>query len=440
MRDPLALALPYSPDSSLLLRRLASLPGLVFLDSGWQSDAPQHHAGARHDILSALPLAVLDCPQPQRRTTPSVFQSDRLFSDLQVLLTKHAPSQPLPADLRELPFTGGALGYLGYDGHARFSIHDWAIVVDHHRRRSQLVALPSCAAETLARVQQCLTQPLPEWPEFALQAPFAANFTPAGYAEAFARVQHYIQAGDCYQVNLAQRFTAPCTGDPLGAYLQLRRSIHAPFSFFMREDARAVLSFSPERFLQVRDGEVRTQPIKGTRRRASDPQLDAALAAQLRGSEKDRAENLMIVDLLRNDLGAVCDTGSVQVDALFELQSFSNVHHLVSSIRGRLPAGCSPVELLRCCFPGGSITGAPKQRAMQIIAELEPHARSIYCGTAGYIGFDGRMDTNILIRSLLWEADQVHCWGGGGLVADSECAQEYQECFDKINNIIKVLK
>jgi len=146
------------------------------------------------------------------------------------------------------------------------------------------------------------------------------------------------------------------------------------------------------------------------------------------------------VDLLRNDLGAVCDTGSVQVDALFELQSFSNVHHLVSSIRGRLPTGTSPLELLRCCFPGGSITGAPKQRAMQIIAELEPHARSIYCGTAGYIGFDGRMDTNILIRSLLWEAGQVYCWGGGGLVADSECAQEYQECFDKINHIINVLK
>jgi para-aminobenzoate synthetase component 1 len=440
MRNPLVLALPYSPDSSLLLRRLASLPGLVFLDSGWQSDAPQHHAGARHDILSALPVAVLASTQPPRRSVPSVFQNEPVFAQLQALLQQHAPAQPLPADLRELPFTGGALGYLGYDGHARFGIHDWAIVVDHHRRRSQLIALPGCAQGTIARVQECLALPLPELPDFTLQAPFAANFTAEGYREAFARVQQYIQAGDCYQVNLAQRFSAPCRGNPLGAYLQLRRSIRAPFSVYLQDDARALLSFSPERFLQVRDGDVRTQPIKGTRRRASDPQQDAALAAQLRASEKDRAENLMIVDLLRNDLGAVCETGSVQVDALFELQSFSNVHHLVSSIRGRLPAGTSPLELLRCCFPGGSITGAPKQRAMQIIAELEPHARSIYCGTAGYIGFDGRMDTNILIRSLLWEADQVHCWGGGGLVADSECAQEYQECFDKINNIINMLK
>lgn len=440
MRNSHLLALPYSPDSTLLLRQLASLPGLVFLDSGWQSDAPLPHAGARHDILSALPVAVLDCPQPARRTTPSVFQNDALFADLQALLRLHAPEQPLPTDLRELPFSGGALGYLGYDGHAHFGIHDWAIVVDHHRRRSLLIVLPGCAPQTVARVQQCLAQPLPEWPDFALIAPFTANFTPESYAEAFAQVQHYIQAGDCYQVNLAQCFTAPCRGDPLGAYLQLRRSIHAPFSVYLQDDERTLLSFSPERFLQVRDGEVRTQPIKGTRRRAADPQQDAALAAQLRSSEKDRAENLMIVDLLRNDLGAVCDTGSVQVDALFELQSFSNVHHLVSSIRGRLPAGTSPLELLRCCFPGGSITGAPKQRAMQIIAELEPASRRIYCGTAGYIDFDGRMDTNILIRSLLWEADQMHCWGGGGLVADSVCAQEYQECFDKINNIINILK
>jgi para-aminobenzoate synthetase component 1 len=439
LSDYFVRTLPYSEDSSLLLRRLANLPGLVMLDSGLRAVAHPPGLGARHDILSALPRHTLSDSMPGRRLAPTVFREEALFSQLSAALRSHAPAQPLPHALQGLPFVGGALGFVGYDGHSRFGIHDWGIVVDHHRKTSQLFALPDCPDNTLQRVLACLERPLPALPGFALETGFASNFTPESYAAAFARVQDYIQAGDCYQVNLAQRFSARFSGDSLGAYLQLRGSIRSPFSAFIRDGASSVLCFSPERFLEVRGEQVQTQPIKGTRRRSPDPLLDAAQADELLASDKDRAENLMIVDLLRNDLGSLCATGSVQVEKLFELQSFSNVHHLVSTIRGRLAAPHTPIDLLRCCFPGGSITGAPKQRAMEIIAELEPDARRVYCGTAGYVGFDGQMDTNIMIRTLLCEEQELHCWGGGGLVADSVCSQEYQECFDKINNIINVL-
>lgn len=440
MSDYFVLELTYSPDSSPLLRRLAQLPGLVMLDSGRRPLASLQDNNARFDILSALPVTQLTEHLPARRLAPSLFRPDPLFAKLGAMLREHAPTGTLPARLQGLPFTGGALGYAGYDGHARFGIHDWAIVVDHQLERSVLFALPGCRADTLAQVQETLARPLPAPPAFALHSGFVSNFTRESYARAFATVQDYIQAGDCYQVNLAQRFSARCEGEPLAAYLQLRSSIHSPFSAFIPTDNGAVLCFSPERFLEVRGNQVRTQPIKGTRRRAADPDEDAALATDLQSSAKDRAENLMIVDLLRNDLGSLCSTGSVQVEKLFELRSFSNVHHLVSTIHGRLPPPHSPVDLLRSCFPGGSITGAPKQRAMEIIAELEPDARTVYCGSAGYLSFDGQMDMNIMIRTLLCEGQDIHCWGGGGLVADSVCSQEYQECFDKINNIINVLK
>lgn len=440
MSDYFVSTLSYSPDSSLLLRRFACLPGLVLLDSGLNAASQTAGRGARFDILSALPRERLAQTLLGRQAAPAYERSADILHSLKSLLLRYTPAQPLPSALQCLPFVGGALGYVSYDGHSQFGIHDWAIVVDHQCARTTLFALPDCPATTLQAVHACLDAPLPAEPAFSMDSRFDSNLSPAAYAAAFSRVQDYIQAGDCYQVNLAQRFSARFSGDPLGAYLQLRESIRSPFSAFIRDGERAVLCFSPERFLEVRGERVQTQPIKGTRRRSADALADAALARELLQSDKDRAENLMIVDLLRNDLGTLCSTGSVRVDTLFELQSFSNVHHLVSTISGHLPAPHSPLDLLRRCFPGGSITGAPKKRAMEIIAELEPDARSVYCGSAGYVGFDGQMDTNIMIRTLLCETPDIHCWGGGGLVADSVCSQEYQECFDKINNIINVLR
>jgi para-aminobenzoate synthetase component 1 len=239
-------------------------------------------------------------------------------------------------------------------------------------------------------------------------------------------------------VNLAQRFSARAEGVAWDAYKYLRQLNPAPHSAFMLTPFGAVLSSSPERFLKVENGHVETKPIKGTRPRAADPARDAALAEELRASLKDRAENVMIVDLLRNDLGKVCRVGSVSVPKLFAIESFATVHHLVSTIVGELKPDQHAVDLLRGCFPGGSITGAPKIRSMQIIEELEPHRRSVYCGAIGYIGHDGNMDTNIAIRTLVYSDGWMHAWAGGGIVMDSSMESEYQESLDKAAAMLRL--
>lgn len=270
-------------------------------------------------------------------------------------------------------------------------------------------------------------------------APLRSNLSEAAYGAAFERVQAYIRAGDCYQVNLAQRFSAPAEGDPWTAYCRLRELNPAPFSAYLKTPFGEVLSSSPERFLSLRRGQVETRPIKGTRPRGTTAAEDAALRLALNQSEKDRAENLMIVDLLRNDLGRVCRPGSIQVPALFATETYASVHHLVSTVRGELRDDEDAASLLRACFPGGSITGAPKIRAMEIIEELEPHRRGVYCGAIGYLGFDGAMDTNIAIRTIAHSGGEVRFWAGGGLVVDSDPEQEYRETFDKASRLIQLL-
>jgi para-aminobenzoate synthetase component 1 len=220
-------------------------------------------------------------------------------------------------------------------------------------------------------------------------------------------------------------------GDPWAGYRRLRSLSPAPCGAYLNTPAAQILCNSPERFLRVRANLVETRPIKGTRARAADAATDRRLAQELLRSAKDRAENVMIVDLLRSDLGRVCEVGSVQVDALCALESFATVHHLVSTVSGRLAPGVHALDALRACFPGGSITGAPKIRAMQIIEELERERRGVYCGAIGYVGFDGAMDVNIAIRTLVHRAGEVRFWSGGGIVADSNVAAEFQETLDK---------
>jgi para-aminobenzoate synthetase component 1 len=260
------------------------------------------------------------------------------------------------------------------------------------------------------------------------------------YGRAFRRLQGYIRDGDCYQVNLAQRFAAAATGDPWLAYQALRIMNPAPFSAYLSTPYAHVLSASPERFLAVERTRVETRPIKGTRPRAGHPRLDAHLIEELRASEKDRAENVMIVDLLRNDLSKNCALGSVRVPKLFDVESFATVHHLVSTVTGELRPDRDAIDLLRGCFPGGSVTGAPKLRAMQIIEELEAQRRGVYCGAIGYIGFDGNMDTSIAIRTLVHSHGTIRFWAGGGIVADSMPDDEYQETFDKAAAMLKLLQ
>jgi len=319
-------------------------------------------------------------------------------------------------------------------------LYRWTIVVDHVDARAALTSTSSFPDEEARRLRERLLD-APQKPlrGFEVQGPIRSTLEREEYLPRARRVLDYIEAGDCYQANLTREFRAPCTGDPWTFYRHLHDTNPAPMGAYLEYPFGAVLSSSPERFLVVEDGEALTRPIKGTRRRRADPREDAAAAAELAASTKDRAENVMIVDLLRNDLGKVCETGSVQVTGLCELESFATVHHLVSTVTGELAPGRDAIDLLRGSFPGGSITGAPKLRAMEIIEELEPNRRGVYCGAIGYIGYDGNMDLNIAIRTLVYSRGEVRFWAGGGIVADSRMEDEYQETFDKAAAMLKLL-
>ena len=406
----------------------------------------------RFDLLSAWPL--------QQFTAHDGESGNAYLTRLRSALDGLGSAEP-PTGIA-LPFVGGLIGYLSYDfgrrleplpasaaddlslPDAQLGLYAWALVSDHHLATTQLVFHPGLDPAERLRLVALFTTATPApaaTPGFRLRAPLQPDWRPAQYHAAFDQVQRYIQAGDCYQINLTQRFRAPCEGDPWQAYRALRAACPTPFSGFMPlTEHSAVLSFSPERFVQVRQGRVETRPIKGTRPRASDPLADAAAADALRHSAKDRSENLMIVDLLRNDLGRSCEIGSVRVPELFSLESYPNVHHLVSSVTGTLAAGNDALDLIAGSFPGGSITGAPKIRAMQIIDELEPTRRALYCGSLLYLDVRGDMDSSIAIRSLLVKNGQISCWGGGAVVADSQWQAEHEESVAKVRVLLETLQ
>jgi para-aminobenzoate synthetase component 1 len=269
-----------------------------------------------------------------------------------------------------------------------------------------------------------------------------SSFTHSGYLEAVRRVREYILAGDIFQTNLSQRFEAPLTESPWELYLRMRIRNAAPFAAFFETPEVSVVSASPERFLRVDEsGHVETRPIKGTMPRGFGPEHDGALGQALSESAKDRAENLMIVDLMRNDLSRVCSPGTVRVPELFALEHYATVHHLVSTVVGQLAPGRDAFDLLRAAFPGGSITGAPKVRAMEIIAELEPSQRSVYCGSLGYCSVTGALDTSIAIRTVIAPAGRARVFfsAGGGIEADSDPEQEYRETLHKARGMIDAL-
>lgn len=267
-----------------------------------------------------------------------------------------------------------------------------------------------------------------------------STFSPAGYRDAVRRAIEFIRAGDVYQVNLSQRFEVPSDEEPVHLYRRLREASPAPFGSFFAGDGFSVLSTSPERFVQVSPaGDVQTRPIKGTRPRSEDPSEDRRLAEELQASVKDRAENLMIVDLLRNDLSRVCGADSVRAVDLFRVESYRTVHHLVSTVEGKLREGRGPSDLLRAAFPSGSVTGAPKIRAMEIISELEPVARGPYCGALGYLGFGSDMDTSVSIRIAVAVEDRVVFHAGGAVVVDSDPAAEYEETLDKTRALVSTV-
>lgn len=301
---------------------------------------------------------------------------------------------------------------------------------------------PECPTGIRQTLDHWMSTAPPSDPEpWRMASPFKARQSPEVFKKSVETIREYIEAGDCYQANLSQEFTGSYKGDPWQAFQALATANPTPYSAYIRVGDASVLSVSPERFLQINGKIVTTSPIKGTRPRGSTPASDAAYAAELEASTKDRAENLMIVDLLRNDLSLNAAKGSVIVDKLFSLESFRNVHHLVSHIRAELADGVTPMKALLDAFPGGSITGAPKIRAMEIIRELEPHWRGPYCGSVFYRGLDGTLDSNIAIRTMLCDGKgKIRCWGGGGIVADSDPESEYQETLTKVRPLMEFLE
>lgn len=441
--------LPYLDDAAAYYAAIADLPWAVWLDS----------AGlGRYDILCAQPAATLVTCGISTEITDATGMRCSTGDPFDLLRRQLCFSA---AAIPGIPFAGGALGYWGYDLARRImtlpelardaeclpemavGIYDWAVVLDHKERTAQLVSQqrePATARmlpQIIARLQ-CNDGAHQQ--AFQVHGRITSNFTRAEYEAAFDAVQHYLHEGDCYQVNLAQRYAVRASGDALQAYLELRRLSPAPCSAFLNLPQAQILCASPERFLSVRGRAVETMPIKGTRPRMAGALRDAQIAGELRYSNKDRAENLMIVDLLRNDLGKSCTPGSVQVPRLFEIESFAQVHHMVSTVSGELADGQDALALLRNCFPGGSVTGAPKRRAMEIIEQLEPQRRGVYCGTIGYIGYDGNMDSNIAIRTLIYSDNQIRFWAGGGIVADSDADAEYQETLDKAAAMLELLR
>jgi para-aminobenzoate synthetase component 1 len=462
------------PDPARCCELLEGLPYRLFLDSA----AGGTRLG-RYSFLSADPVTVV------RRTG----DGDALDA-VRALLAPHTaePIEGLP------PFQGGAAGYLSYEWGcalealpaARYDdlgvpdvvvgIYDWVLAWDHEGSRAWLIStgMPETspeakerrAQERAAMVQTWLASGSPRpWmrapgpepcprslePDCAPSFPvehgwwnprleLRSSFTHAAYLAAVSRVREYILAGDIFQANLSQRFEAPFTETPWAFYRRLRTRNAAPFAAFLDFPEVTVLSASPERFLSVNAGRhVESRPIKGTRPRGVGPEHDAALGQALTESAKDRAENLMIVDLMRNDLSRVCVPGSVRVQELFALERYATVHHLVSTVAGDLVAGSDAFDLLRATFPAGSITGAPKLRAMEIIAELEPSARGVYCGSVGYWSVSGAVDTSVAIRTAVVRHGRVYFSAGGGIIADSDPEQEYRETLDKARGIIDAL-
>ena len=485
---PAVVELLPAPSPEAAWRSLLGLPWMLWLDSATDRD----HLG-QYSFLTAAPWARV-------RSTASLAEhsigdgpwtaseGDALAAVGQLLAPFETATVPgLP------PFQGGAAGYIGYDWgrvlerlpspryadldvpDVMFGLYDWVIAWDHRAGRAWLVStgMPAEGAEREGRAVARAAQvrnwlaggtagrredgnlqedppalPPTRPPAYAVEGVDAAarhgvrsTFTREGYLAAVARVREYILAGDIFQANLSQRFEAQVREPAPALYQRLRQVNPAPFAAYLAFDDVEMLSASPERFLRfgpVTRG-VETRPIKGTRPRGTGPMHDAALGLALAESEKDRAENVMIVDLLRNDLSRVCRPGTVRAPELFALEHHPTVHHLVSTVTGILEQGRTAADLLRATFPGGSITGAPKVRAMEIIAELEPTRRATYCGSIGYLGLDGALDTSIVIRSYLLRRGTAYFQAGGGIVADSDPAAEYQETLDKALGLMEAL-
>jgi para-aminobenzoate synthetase component I len=465
---PLVEPLPQSLTAVDAFARLSHLPHVIFFDSA----ALDARLG-RYSFVAADPFAWIECPADG---SDALAEVDRLWQPFR----RHAVVRPdLP------PFQGGVAGLLSYDLNRSLEripapcyedllppalaigAYDVVLAFDHVEHRGWIIsqgfpeteaaARSERAAGRLAYFKEQLATPnssksrqaitaehtIPREalaPQFDMAMPgVSSNFSAEGYRQMVRRGVEYVHAGDIFQVNLSQRLLCPATTSSHDFYLRLRQRNPAPYAGYFDLGNWQICSASPECFLTVRDGHVETRPIKGTRGRTHLPEADLFAGDDLTASEKDRAENVMIVDLMRNDLSRVCTANSVHVAQLCRLETYAFVKHLVSVVRGELKPECTPIDLLRASFPGGSITGAPKVRAMETIAELEPTARGAYCGSLAYLGFDGRMDANILIRTITAGRGWWQLPVGGGIVAQSDPEDEYRETWHKARGMLKAI-
>lgn len=466
---PLFEPLPSAWDPQSVFLRCCELPHCVFLDS-----ALPHPVLGRYSFVAADPFDMLEVPVDGRDGL------GRLAARLAALRSPTIAGLP--------PFQGGAAGLFSYDLGRQLErlpaprcdefelpalavgLYDVVFAFDLVDGRAWIVSqgFPESdrherekrARRRMAEAKRWLQRPEPEpnriarrgrrpplrrdqlARQFAVPGPtgLCSNMNETGYLAMIRRAIELIHAGDAFQVNLSQRLLLPARDDAVALYLRLRQCNPAPFAGYFDLGDFQVVSASPERFVQIRDGEVEARPIKGTRRRTFSPEADLFAGDELRRSEKDRAENVMIVDLLRNDLSRVCRPESVVVTQLCRLEVYRHVQHLVSAVRGRLADDLGAIDLMQAAFPGGSVTGAPKIRAMEIIAALEPTARGAYCGSLGYLGFDGQMDLSILIRTITagrgwWQAPV-----GGGIVAQSDPRKEYEETWHKAEGLLRAVE
>lgn len=470
---PLVVELSSVPDTMDCLRAFADCSGLVLLESKLNRDRM-----GRYSFLTADPFRVYKLDAAQYGDDP--------FGDLRRDLRQW--TAPIVAGLP--PFQGGMAGLAAYElGHAwerlprsRFDefelpvlavgAYDWVIAWDHWQQKAWIIAHGFPATDIPARrtraawrlkwageriqnrasgpsheetptsAASMTVEPIQLAPQFPVagHADITSTFSHEAYLAAVERVIEYIRAGDIFQANLSQRLLTRQLVDPLTLYERLRDRNPAPFAGYLAFDDWYLLSASPERFLRVQGRDVETRPIKGTRQRRPLPEADLFTRDELRESEKDQAENVMIVDLLRNDLSRVCAPGSIRVPQLCTVETYETVQHLVSEVRGTLRPDCDVWDLLRASFPGGSITGAPKVRAMEIISELEPTARGPYCGSLFYVGFDGQMDSNILIRTFTVRGGWVQFPMGGGIVAQSDPEDEFRETMHKAEGMLRALR
>lgn len=462
---PAALHVPLDIPADQLAPKIGAMPQPALLEGGTALDR-----GGRWSILTACPRLIFEADSshwtetregcaPRDETTDPLDALGAILSEFRLADPSETPEPDAP------PFQGGLIGFFSYDlaprlewlprkAHndstlpiIRFGLYDWAITVDHRDGSAVLSAYDlmqegsQALDATVNRVLRALhgSSPLPI--RTRLSTSISSNFSMMDYLAAVERALEYIRAGDVFQINLSQRFTARGRIDPLDLYLRLKRVSPAPFAAYLQwDDELAVVSASPEWFYQTEGDSIVTRPIKGTRPRGASPEEDHRLAQELRHSPKDRAELTMIVDLERNDLGRVCRYGSIVVSEPLKVESFAQVHHLVATVEGRLRPDVNAIDVVRAVFPGGSITGAPKIRAMQIIDELEPTRRSVYTGAIGYFSRGGTSAFNIAIRTILVEGDRVSFQVGGGIVADSIPESEFEETLHKGAGIRAVLE